>query len=57
MSVLTPQIERLERALSAVGFSSRTTLFDPGEHHSPLAFEKNVLYLVIDHKPEPKIAP
>jgi hypothetical protein len=57
MSLVMPEIERLKRALSAVGFSSRTTLFDPEDHHSVLSFEKNVLYLVIDHKPELEPAP
>jgi hypothetical protein len=57
LSILMPEIERLKQALSTVGFSSRTTMFDPGDNHSVLKFEKNVLYLVIDHKPEIKPAP
>jgi hypothetical protein len=41
----------VEDALSAVGLSSRTTLFDPKDTHLAGRFEKNVLCLVIDHKP------
>lgn len=51
MSVLMPAIEELKGALSAVGLSSRTTLFDPNDNHLAGKFEKNVLCLVIDHKP------
>ncbi len=57
MSILTPEIERLKQALSAIGLNSRTTIFDPNDHHSVGGFEKNVLYLVIDHKPETKHTP
>jgi hypothetical protein len=57
MAVLMPEIERVKRALSAVGFSSRITLFDPQDQHLAGRFEKNVLCLVIDHKPEMRTAP
>ncbi len=51
MVVLMPAIEELKSALSAAGLSSRTTLFDPNDTHLAGRFEKNVLCLVIDHKP------
>jgi hypothetical protein len=51
MSALMPAIKEVEDALSAVGLSSRTTLFDPKDTHLAGRFEKNVLCLVIDHKP------
>jgi hypothetical protein len=51
MAVLTLAIEELRGALSAVGLSSRSTLFDPTDAHLAGRFEKNVLCLVIDHKP------
>jgi hypothetical protein len=51
MAVLMPAIEELKSALSAVGLSSRTTMFDPNDQHLAGRFEKNVLCLVIDHKP------
>jgi hypothetical protein len=51
LSVLMPEIERLKRALDAVGYSSRITMFDPNDNHSVLKFQKNGLYLLINHKP------
>jgi hypothetical protein len=57
LSILMPEIEWLKQALSAVGISSRITMFDPEDNHSVLKFEKNVLYLVIDHKPERNVPP
>jgi hypothetical protein len=51
MAVLAPAIEELRGALSAVGLSSRKTLFDPNDTHLAGRFEKNALCLVIDHKP------
>lgn len=57
LSILMPEIERLKRSLSEVGFSSRTTMLDPQDNQSVLKPQKNGLYLLIDHKPERKSPP
>jgi hypothetical protein len=50
-------IGKIRHALSEIGLRSQKTLFDPSDKTIAGGFQKNVLYLVIDQKPQPTATP